>query len=94
MGAPLGNQNASKQWKKSLEKALARLGGTDVESGLAIIADKVVNSAAAGDKDAWKDIADRLDGKPAQTIVGDPEQPLHTVSRIELVALKSDLKED
>lgn len=68
MGAPLGNQNASKQWKKSLEKALARLGGSDVESGLAIIADKVVNSAAAGDKDAWKDIADRLDGKPAQSV--------------------------
>lgn len=78
MGAPLGNQNASKQWKKSLEKALARLGGTDVDSGLAIIADKVVTAAASGDKDAWKDIADRLDGKAAQsvTLSGDEDNPL------------------
>lgn len=91
MGAPLGNQNASKQWKKSLEKALARLGGTDVESGLAIIADKVVKSAADGDKDAWKDIADRLDGKPAQsvTLSGDEENPLTVHNKIERVIVNS-----
>lgn len=94
MGAPIGNQNASKQWKKSLEKALARLGGTDVDSGLAVIADKVVAAAASGDKDAWKDIADRLDGKPAQsvTLSGDEDNPVRTVSRIELVPLRADSK--
>lgn len=94
MGAPLGNQNASKQWKKSIEKALARLGNSDIDAGLAIIADKVVKSAAEGDKDAWKDIADRLDGKPAQsvTLSGDEENPVKTVSRIELVALSANSK--
>ncbi len=94
MGAPFGNQNASKQWRKSLEKALARLGGTDVDSGLAMIADKVVSAAVAGDKDAWKDIADRLDGRPAQsvTLAGDEDNPVRTISRIELVPLRADSK--
>lgn len=91
MGAPIGNQNASKQWKKSLEKALARLGGTDVDSGLAIIADKVVTAAASGDKDAWKDIADRLDGKPAQslTLSGDEDNPLNVITKVERVIVNA-----
>lgn len=94
MGAPIGNQNASKQWRKSLEKALARLGGSDIDSGLAMIADKVVSAAVAGDKDAWKDIADRLDGRPAQsvTLAGDEDNPVRTISRIELVPLRADSK--
>lgn len=94
MGAPIGNQNASKQWRKSLEKALARLGGSDIDSGLAMIADRVVSAAVAGDKDAWKDIADRLDGRPAQsvTLAGDEDNPVRTISRIELVPLRADSK--
>lgn len=96
MGAPIGNQNASKQWRKSLEKALARLGGSDIDSGLAMIADKVVSAAVAGDKDAWKDIADRLDGRPAQsvTLSGDEENPLKVIQRVELVALSNDNSKD
>lgn len=91
MAAPEGNKNAAKgkKWQKALEKALARIGEGDMEVGLAKIADKVIAAAADGDKDAWKDIADRLDGKPAQsvTLSGDEENPLQTVSRVELVAL-------
>ena len=69
MAAPEGNKNyvKGKKWQKALEKALARIGDGDMEVGLAKVADKVVLAAAEGDKDAWKDIADRLDGKPAQT---------------------------
>lgn len=87
MGAPLGNKNASKQWKKSIEKALARLGNSDVDAGLAIIADKVVKAAAEGDKDCWKDIADRLDGRPAQavTLSGDEENPVELRARVEFI---------
>lgn len=74
MAAPIGNQNAvkAKQWQKALERALARAGteGT-IESGLAPIADTVVKLARAGDKDAWREIGDRLDGKPAQAITGE-----------------------
>ena len=70
MAAPEGNKNyiKGKRWQKALEKALARIGEGDIDIGLAKIADTVITAAAAGDKDAWKDIADRLDGKPAQAI--------------------------
>lgn len=69
MGAPEGNHNyiKGKRWKNALEKALARIGEGDIDVGLSKIADKVILAAAEGDKDAWKDIADRFDGKPAQT---------------------------
>jgi hypothetical protein len=70
MPAPIGNQNAikAKRWQKALERALARLGAGDVDMGLNGIADRVVSLAQAGDKDAWKEIGDRLDGKPAQSV--------------------------
>lgn len=67
-GAPLGNQNGAKakRWQKALERALARASNKDVDSGLDEIADQVVNRARAGDKDAWKEVADRMDGKVPQ----------------------------
>lgn len=41
-----------------------------------------------GDVQSIREVADRLDGKPAQQIglSGDPDNPIVTVSRIELVA--------
>jgi hypothetical protein len=36
----------------------------------------VGNQALAGNKDAWKEIGERLDGKPAQAIVGHDGGPL------------------
>jgi hypothetical protein len=82
MGAPLGNQHAAKdrRWRKAIERALARSGG-DVDAGLNPIADQVVAAALKGDRDAWREIGDRLDGKPAQTIQGDGDAPL--VFRVE-----------
>lgn len=69
-GAPEGNQNAAKAkiWQKALFRSLARFGDGDVDSGLDKVADKVVALAAAGDKDAWQEIANRADGKVTQTL--------------------------
>lgn len=66
-GGQVGNQNAVKNrpWKQALERALARIGG-GFEAGLNSVADKVVAAAVDGDKDAWREIADRLDGKSVQ----------------------------
>ena len=79
VGAPLGNTNSAKAkpWQKALERALARHGG-DVDSGLNPLAEKVLKLALDGDKDAWQEIANRLDGKPAQQLIhsGDSESPL------------------
>lgn len=94
MAAPLGNQNAkkAKRWQDALVKALARFETQDgtIKAGQALdkIAEAVVLKALTGDKDSIAEIGNRLDGKPAQAIVGDDDlPPIRTVSRIELVDL-------
>lgn len=53
---------------------------------LNIIATKLVDAAASGDIQAIKEIADRVDGKPAQALqhTGDPENPIETKLTIKL----------
>lgn len=90
-GAPLGNTNAArpKLWRRALERALIRVSGSDVDidKGLDRIADMVVKLALEGDKDAWQEIGNRLDGKPVQAVVGgdDGEPPLVVRGVIQLV---------
>lgn len=68
MGAPFGNKNAtkSKPWQDALRKCLIQYESDGVKRGqaLAKIAERVVANALNGDKDAWAEIANRLDGKP------------------------------
>lgn len=68
-GAPKGNRNAakSKPWEQALKLALSRAGG-DIQKGLSTIADSVVKAAQGGDMAAITELANRLDGKPAQSI--------------------------
>lgn len=72
MAAPIGNRNAAKakKWADALHKALTRCECDGVKAGeaLAKIAEVVVLRAIAGDKDAWQEIANRLDGKPHQSM--------------------------
>lgn len=87
MGAPLGNQNGAKakEWELALKRAMAHKADGDFRGTLDKIAAVVVDSALAGERDAWREVADRMDGKPAQgvTLSGDPEKPL--VTRVERV---------
>jgi hypothetical protein len=92
MGAPVGNQNArkAKRWQDALVKALARYENSEakIEAGQALdkIAEMVVMQALAGSKDAILEIGNRLDGKPAQVLIGDDDEPPITVRGvIELV---------
>lgn len=92
MPAPLGNSNASKnkRWQKAIERALARLGG-DVDKGLDRLADKVVAKADEGDKDSWREVADRMDGRAAQsvTLSGDEDNPLNVITKVERVIVNA-----
>lgn len=77
MAAPVGNQNAvrAKKWRESIMRALARKSGS-VDAGLDAAADKLVTLAIDdGDKWALEEIGDRVDGKPAQSVIasGDEE---------------------
>jgi hypothetical protein len=50
---------------------------------LRAVADALVDLAVAGDMQAIKEVADRLDGKPAQAIIGDSsEDPINLVTEI------------
>ena len=58
--------------------------------GLRKIADRLVANAIAGDMRAIKEVADRLDGKAPQAVIGDNDDPLTFVSKIEIVAGKNE----
>ena len=90
-GGQPGNQNAAKAkiWQQALKRALTRWSGESVDAGLDRLADKVVK-AAGDDGDQWAimEIANRCDGRPAQSVSvsGDEDgPPLHLKGVIELV---------
>jgi len=67
-----------------LKRSLTRLSDNEGDEspkyrkGLDRIADQVVKQAAEGNKDAWQEIANRLEGRPAQGIElsTDPDRPI------------------
>lgn len=62
-------RKSDKAWRDALRRALARHGGAEgVDGGLNAVADAVVALAAQGDLAAVKEIGDRLDGKPHQSL--------------------------
>ncbi len=66
MGAPEGNTNSSKEnrlWANTIRRAAVQ----DAER-LRRIAEKLLDSAEAGDMQAVKELGDRLDGKPGQAL--------------------------
>lgn len=65
-------------------------GGTRLRA----VADALVEKAMGGDVPAIKEVADRLDGKVPQALVGDSEHDPIQVTRIELVAPDHDNSED
>ena len=98
MAAPLGNTNARKArvWSEAIKRALARYSAAQgdehpsVDAGLDRLAMRMVRAAAEGDEEAFAGVAekigDRLEGKPAQVIIGDAsEDAVQVEGRIRLV---------
>ena len=77
-GAPLGNNNPfkGKLWRAAINNALEIRGRGARMDALVKIADKLISLAHLGSMPAIRELGDRLDGKPAQMLVGDPENPL------------------
>ena len=73
-----------------MRRAMARFDGGK-ENALNLIADQTVKAAVSGDQWAVKEIADRMDGKSAQsvTVAGDEDKPLITRVVREIVRPKS-----
>ena len=66
-GAPLGNQNATKQ-QRQFGEALQRAIKQDDGKRLRGAAEKLLDLADSGEAWAVRELADRLDGKPAQSV--------------------------
>ncbi len=71
-GAQPGNKNATKNkpWSDAIRKAIIQ--GKSLDT----IAKKLIAKAVAGDLLAIKEIGDRLEGRPQQSIVGADDGPL------------------
>lgn len=84
-GAQPGNANYRKGrlFASAIAAALELPSRADQKKRIDAIAEKLVSMAEEGDLQAIREVADRLDGKPAQTIAGDPENPLNLIARIE-----------
>lgn len=72
MAAPINpkGSKSEKHWRDAIRRAVAADDGTKKTKRLFVIAEKLVTMAEAGDMAAIKEIGDRLDGKPAQAIIG------------------------
>lgn len=70
-GNPEGRRKEQK-FRSALDRAIAQDDGKRLRGA----AEKLLDLAEQGESWAVKELADRLDGKPAQTIAGDPENPV------------------
>lgn len=99
-GSPIKHER-NRVFREAVLAALRKRGGDqDIVKALEPIAEKLVEVAAAGPTgekgDPWPravtELADRLDGKPAQQVQlqGDPDSPLETKMEVRLVRPPSD----
>lgn len=64
----MAGPKSDKQWSDALRRAVHReSNGKGSPKWLEVIANRVVEAAADGDSQAFKEIGDRLDGKPKTT---------------------------
>lgn len=81
-----GNANSGRKQEKpfrdALRMELAKLQDND-QRGLRKIASALIEAAEGGDMQAIKELADRVDGKVPQAVVGDSDSdPINVVAAI------------
>ena len=93
MAAAPGNQYAAKErvWTAAINKALEKRSALGRMEALADLAEKLLDQCSEGNLVALRELGDRLEGKPGQsmTLGGDPENPLVIAGGIKLVRPES-----
>ena len=88
-GGQEGNQNArkAKDLKDALKYVLDNFENSAVMKGQALreVCKMLVEKALDGDMQAIKEIGDRIDGKPAQEIMGEDGGPLQASIKVSFV---------
>jgi len=94
-----GNANSGKRKDKLFRDAILmelsiRDAGEDGKT-LRLIAGGVIDAALDKKLDATKELADRIDGKPAQALVGgdDDDNPINIIGRIENIIVDANAKD-
>lgn len=64
-------------WRDAIHRALAKRSKGDQVQALDDLAEKFLSAVDKGDISAFKELGDRLDGKPEQVLQGDSENPLY-----------------
>lgn len=87
MANPRGQQR-DKPFRDALRMELAAAG--EDHRALRRVAQVLIMKASGGDVKAIRELGDRLDGKPAQALVGgeDDDNPINVVTKIELVGVR------
>jgi len=69
-GAPVGNQNAArgKMWRAAIERALDKRSPSDRLAAIDALAEKLLAQCDEGEISALRELGDRLDGKPMQSV--------------------------
>lgn len=81
-GNPSGGKQRARPFREALRMQIAAAG--EDQKALRDVAQGLLDKAKAGDVQAIKEIADRLDGKVTQPIGGDDEfDPISVLARIE-----------
>lgn len=77
-GGQPGNNNAGKNkvWSAAINRALEMRSRKDGIDALDSLAEKLLAKCDEADLGALKELGDRLEGKPAQTLEGSKDHPL------------------
>lgn len=78
----VGRPKGAKSFAAMLNIAINEAGKAEGTTKLRDIADALVNKATEGDIQAIKEVADRLDGKVPQAVIGDEDNPINFVHQI------------
>ena len=95
MAAAIGNQYAAKdrRWGRAIDKALENRCKSDGQKALIVLAEQLLIAAENGEGWALKELGDRLDGKPAQSIaVGNEPGESFKVEKIAREVIGSNIK--
>lgn len=86
-GAPLGNKNAAKtkEWQAAIYRALEKRGLGDRKVAMDDLAEKLLQKCSEADLAALREFGDRMDGKPAQAIIGGTEDDPAIKALLEVV---------
>jgi hypothetical protein len=81
----VGRPKGAKSFAAMLNIAINEAGAQPGTNKLRDIADALVSKAVSGDIQAIKEVADRIDGKVPQAVIGDEENPIELVHRVERI---------